>query len=386
MNLHTFVAASPAEAVSQVRKQLGPEAIVLNVRKVPGEGLARLWRKPRIELVACAPVARQELAAQGLDELRQELAAIRQYIRFGPAAVEPVERLTRWNAGPSRQSVESCDRDSCCLDSGETRSRDALERWIERSGLLPAYATRLLDEVRLRSGAPVLDPECLAPDGVAPGKRVPSPLEFVDQWAIAREILASWWPFAPTTSSNTHVLVGPLGSGKTTVLCKWMAKSVLMKNRRARVWRLDGSTANTAENLSIFSEVLGVPLERVQPQKPIVDPAELLFVDLPGVNWADGSEMEALATRLKSFPEAQVHLVLNAGYESYLLLAQARSFEALPIADVILTHLDEESHWAKIWNLVLGTNYSVSFVSAGQNVPGHFEVATPEKFLARDLG
>jgi flagellar biosynthesis GTPase FlhF len=80
-----------------------------------------------------------------------------------------------------------------------------------------------------------------------------------------------------------------------------------------------------------------------------------------------------------------VHLVLNAAYEAPLLLTQARAFAALPVTDVIFTHLDEEQRWGKIWNVVLGTNFTVSFLSAGQNVPGVWVRATPEQILSRQF-
>ena len=50
-----FVAASAEEAVAQIRARLGPEAVVLNVRPLPAQGLARLWQKPGIEVLAYRP-------------------------------------------------------------------------------------------------------------------------------------------------------------------------------------------------------------------------------------------------------------------------------------------------------------------------------------------
>ena len=55
MKVHTFTAASATDAVAQIRAQLGPAAIVLNVRQLPTPGISRLWQKPRIEVVACLP-------------------------------------------------------------------------------------------------------------------------------------------------------------------------------------------------------------------------------------------------------------------------------------------------------------------------------------------
>ena len=69
-----------------------------------------------------------------------------------------------------------------------------------------------------------------------------------------------------------------------------------------------------------------------------------------------------------------------------LLLAQTRAFSRLPVADLILTHLDEETAWGKLWNLVLGTNYALGFLSAGQNVPGRFCAAQAELLCAPLFG
>ncbi len=80
-----------------------------------------------------------------------------------------------------------------------------------------------------------------------------------------------------------------------------------------------------------------------------------------------------------------MHLVLNGAYDISVLLAQIRAFAALPIEDLILTHLDEESRWGKIWNLVLGTNYSLRHFSTGQNIPGDFCEASPEAVFARQF-
>jgi len=59
-----------------------------------------------------------------------------------------------------------------------------------------------------------------------------------------------------------------------------------------------------------------------------------------------------------------------------------RAFSQLPITNIIMTHLDEEPKWGKLWNLVLGTNYSIGHLSAGQNIPGEFVSATASASVA----
>jgi flagellar biosynthesis protein FlhF len=204
---------------------------------------------------------------------------------------------------------------------------------------------------------------------------------------MARSALSGLWRTVPDPARDDrrpHVLVGPAGVGKTTSVCKWLAQARLVEGRSVHVWRLDGATANTAEALSVYCEILGVPVDRTFSAADAAQD-ELNLIDLPGVDWRNSAAIRDLKRKLEEIGVGQVHLVLNAAYEVPLLLAQARAFSALPVDDLILTHLDEEPRWGKIWNVVLGTNYPVRFLSAAQNVPGEFIAATAERILTRQF-
>ena len=173
--------------------------------------------------------------------------------------------------------------------------------------------------------------------------------------------------------------------GKTTLLCKWLTQAVLLESRSACVWRLDGRTANTAESLSVHCEVLGVPMVHRSAEVPRSDGASLVLVDLPGVDWREASAVQDLSRRLAEISGAQVYVVLNAAYETSVQLSQVRALGVVPLAGLAVTHLDEDTRGGKLWNLVLGTNYGVRFLSAGQNIPGEFSEATAENFLTRQF-
>ncbi len=371
MQIHTFVAESAADAITQIRETLGPEAVVLNVRRPPVEGLARLWQKPRIEVLAHVP---EPVAAPAqpdlLAELREELREIRDKINEPKLPEAEVERGAR----PWSQTQPQHEEPVGVAAAGAahtTAIRSEAGGWrigalLENGGLLPIHAQRVVEELRsLHGDAP--------PDSVA------------EEIQLARLQLAKCWKPACETIGGTHVFVGAPGAGKTTALCKWLAQVSLVEGRSAAVWRLDGHVANTAESLSVFGEILGVPVERFSPTNGEVPEAEVLFVDLPGVNPADAAAMSQLARRIAELPDAHVHLVLNAAYETPLLLAQVRAFSRLAISDVTVTHLDEEPRWGKLWNLVLGTNCTLRFLSAGQNIPGDFAPATAERILSRQF-
>jgi flagellar biosynthesis protein FlhF len=347
-----FLAASAEEAVALIRAQLGPEAVVLNVRRLPANGLARLWQKPMIEVLACKPEApapapvpeSSSPLSETLAEFRQQLEQIKQQVENRPApeisVAEPVE-----------------------LHAGQWRVGTILQK----SGLLPLQAQKILDRLHTKYGE---DP----------------PASLGEEINRTQEVLSSFWgKTSPAADKSLHVCIGPAGCGKTTYLCKWLTQTVLVDGRMARVWRLDGATANTAESLSVYCEILGTAHERVWRPGAETLSEDIGFIDLPGVDWRKPAALKELDCQIKQFGGARVHLVLNGAYDISILLAQLRAFSALPIDDLVITHLDEESGWGKIWNLVLGTNYTVRHFSAGQNIPGDLSEASPEMIFARQF-
>ncbi len=246
------------------------------------------------------------------------------------------------------------------VDESRLRVARPLVDALQSFGLLPVHAQYVADQL--------------------PGSQRHARETDAEALALATDVLRSHWNHpAPisTAAAGTHVFIGGPGVGKTTCLCKWLAQAVLLGGHAARVWRLDGRTANMAEALNLYGEVLGVPVERSWPKAPA--PAEeLQFVDLPGVNWRDSGAVRELGERVSAAGPAQLHLVLNAAYETRLLLAQAEAFAELPVTDLLFTHLDEEPRWGKLWNFVFGTNCALGHLSAGQSVPGEFLRATPE--------
>lgn len=380
MQLHTFIADSAADAVSQVRSRLGPDAVVLSVRRLSVDGLARIWRRPRIEVLAHVPeptpppappapvlpsapslaAAAASSATPGgstvrdemFSKLRDELAEIRRSV----ACREP------FSEGTCGEGVAQAPA------HGGWRAGAVLER----AGLLPRHAHRVMDQVRSRFGE-------------VPPATLQEELEAVAE-ALEMLILPRLHPAPVSPESGIHVFVGPPGVGKTTCVCKWLTQAVLVEGRPAEVWRLDGSTSNTAEVLSVYGEILSVPVFRTLPEDAIgLDPDRLVLIDLPGGAADDTSWLASLDALLQRLPSPRLHLVLNAAYDAAILQKQVRAFSGLPLVDISFTHLDEESRAGKIWNLLLGTNCRPGFLAGGQNIPGDFARADARGLVQRLL-
>jgi flagellar biosynthesis GTPase FlhF len=326
MKFVSIVADNPKEALMQIHAELGPEAVVVSVRK-RSTGISWLWPSRQIEVTACVP--------QKLPEVQEETR--KEYDRVLPSKTMAMERPA-------------------------VRPRDGRWRslgWLEANGLLPAFTRQLEEKVHRLYG----------------DKSLPTMQE---EWtAITDLIICHWLPGQKTMAGTgrPHVFIGPAGSGKTTALCKWMTQAVLINESNVRVWRLDGESANNSDLLTLHCELMKVPMERFWTKADLT--ADFQFVDLPGVEMRNPDALSALQEQVAKLPEPHVHLVLNAAYESSILFEQFHAFESFAPEDLIFTHLDEESRRVKLWNFVLGTKCPISFLGAGQKIPGEFRRAEP---------
>jgi flagellar biosynthesis protein FlhF len=239
-----------------------------------------------------------------------------------------------------------------------------LRSWFREQGVFPEIAEEIIDHVRHSSTRSIEE----------------------DIQCVEGMISRRWHrPRAAESGEATHLFVGPPGSGKTTVLSKWLAQLVLLEERTTRVFRLDSSTANTAEALSIYGEVLGVPVLRSQAAADPLPPVEITFVDLPGADCEISGGLEQIKEHCGKVREPIVHLVLNAAYETIHLLRQIEAFSALSPSDIIFTHLDEERRWGKLINFLWKSELPLRWLGVGQNVPGGLLEAAPAHLIPERL-
>jgi flagellar biosynthesis protein FlhF len=342
MQVHTFIAGSAGEAVERIRTELGPFAVVLSVRKLPRTGLERFVKQEQIEVLA------------GVDDPPQP-----ESVRPSP---DPLAEI-RAEIHQLRQELTSrIDQRGAATPLTHANRKSGIAHVLTQTGILPAFAETILQEL------PNLESYSL-------GEQITAASEFLRQ---------RWRGEAISNEAAVHIFVGAPGSGKSTVLCKMLAQTTLLESQPASVYQLDSHIANASPLPSVYAEVVGAQFERTAPLE-FERREESVYVDVPGVALNHTKGLEHLKTLISSFGVPEVHLVLNAAYESAHLLEQVRFFSSLGICDLIVTHLDEESRWGKIWNLVLGTNFSVRAFGTGQNIPGDFHPANPDVIFARQF-
>ena len=377
MKVQTFIAPTAKEAIETVHSTLGPGAIVVNIRKLPKPGWQGLFQSPQVEVSALvsgitstkpggeseierhvskpistdidAPAVKNPQVGSRLDIVDDSPIEI-------PKLSAHAESDNLFNDPLPKMYVEALGQTAPQGEQVAPGNEVNIGTVLEGIGVLPLQVERLLRLAKQRF--PKLDS---------------SPMG--DQVQYIRHCFIDHWnSLAKAAEKNSHarkVLVGVPGSGKTTVLCKWLTQTVLAKRQPARVWRLDGHQSNTAEMLTVHAEMLDVEVNRVWYPEPVTD-GTAQFFDLPGVMPGDSMGFDTLKHLANEIQPAEFILVLNSAYEMDHLIHSVRAFGDLPINGLIATHLDEEPKWSKLWNLTLETGLPILYCSGGQEIPGDF--------------
>lgn len=329
MHLKRYRRETLQDALRAVREDLGPDAIVLAQRTLPGQGLKRLLGSRSVELTAAAE--RHQMS----DDRHQEPAA----------RVSIMERARR------------------------TANQDA---------------QRAAGEIAARLRAAGLDAD-LARDVVA--SQPLSALRGLTSDALRKALASQLAPLAgeDTGYAPIEVFVGPPGAGKTTTLAKIAAQERARHGVRLGLVAADGFRVGAVEQLRIFADIIGAAFTVARTPRQLEDVLDKtrrpLLLDTPGRSPAD-AESRDLFRLIASRSDVRTHLVLAASTPRAVAARIFDRFEEARPDRLVLTKLDEAESLAPLLSLLRERKLPVSYLGFGQNVPADLERATAPALAA----
>jgi len=353
--VYKLVVRSAEEAVRTIRAQLGEHAKVLSVRQLPGQGLAGLFGRPRLEVIAQIGSADTGSAAIALAEENRVTSA--------SSSVSGSETLERAAATDRSFSAQATLSRSGAV-RGETRSRvdfaaTKLPDLLRRSGFSESLVARL-------QATP-----SFATDTAGPLHRA------LADFGQALRSTSTARPVRPLPSRVAFL--GTSGSGRTTALCKWLARGVFVQGRTGRVVKAEFDRPNPTEGLGVFCEALGLTLDHYVAGEAQVQTLanvaaeQFLYVDLPALSLGAAAENAALVQFLATERIDGRVLVLNALYDVATLRTAYAAGRDAGATHLVFTHLDELGHWGKLWDFLIDGELTPLFLATGASLTGDFE-------------
>lgn len=390
MNVRKFIAATARDALRKVKDMLGPDAIILSNRAIPGG----------VEIMA---VAARDMAMIVPSPAREEAPRIEDYVvnlsagnpgraqPIPPAAVRPsmpphaapATRQTpppapRVDARPQPQAAPKVQAEVVPAEvMDEIRSlRRIVEQhlagfaWGESARSEPVK-TEVLRQMLDAGFSPQFSRELLA--------ELPRDLDARQAMAWVkggadRSLLTITAENDIVDRGGIYALVGPTGVGKTTTTAKLAARCVLRHGAsKVALITTDGYRIGAHEQLRIYGRILGVSVHLVKDASDLQQTLQdlqhkhMVLVDTMGMSQRD----HLVSEQVSMFGASNVRrlLLLSATVRGDTLDDVVRAYNGPDLAGCILTKVDEAASLATSLDVIMRHGLRLHYVSNGQRVP-----------------
>ena len=372
MNVRKFIAATAREALHKVKEMLGPEAIILSNRAIPGGVEIMAVAASEMEMIVSPPprqerdedftvritALKESRLAQGVPPARQAL----QPERASPKAAEKLGTQAEIVSAEVMEEIRSLRR--------MVEQHFAGASWGESARSEPVK-TEILRQMLDAGFSPVFSRNLLA--GLPRELSVSKALAWVRE-AANRQLQT----IDPATDivdrGGVYALVGPTGVGKTTTTAKLAARCVLRHGAsKVALITTDGYRIGAYEQLRIYGRILGVSVYLVKDAQELrqtladLQHKHMVLIDTMGMSQRDRMVEEQVAM----FDSSLVRrlLVISATGRGDTLDDVVRAYGGTALAGCILSKVDEAASLAPALDTVIRNTLCLHYVSNGQRVP-----------------
>lgn len=182
-------------------------------------------------------------------------------------------------------------------------------------------------------------------------------------------------------------VLGPTGVGKTTTIAKMAARSVLEQKKKVGFITTDTYRIAAIEQLKTYANLLQAPVEIVYnttDYKNAIEKLEhldLIFIDTAGRNYKEAKYVNDLKKIINFDSQVESFLVLSLTAKEKDMEAIIQQFDEIPIEKFIFTKVDETNSIGTMYNLMFKYNKGLAYYTNGQEVPEDIEEANMDTLV-----
>lgn len=398
MGPRRFVQANAADALRQIKMELGPDAIVLSNREVEGgiefiaigpEGLSSIASNNDTGSAAVPPPASpipSLVSKIALSRFRDDQLRAERLLQSGPASPMPSSSAFTPAAPPitldppkpvERQPDPALNR--LIAEMADVKmmlnSHLAGNQWGEVQRQSPSVAE--LTKRMLNSGlSPQLTSDLL--------QDIPGTTDLDTLTDMVQErlegMIGTIDAFSVFDEGGVFAFIGPTGVGKTTTVAKIAARCVLRYGRKeVALLTTDTFRAGASEQLRVFAKILGLPIISLSDSEEMTDKLRelsnrrVLLIDTAGVSQRDRLMIEQSKLLRDGCKKLQRIIVMSATTSMAtmhdVLQAHSKAITDIPIVAAIITKSDEAIQLGPAVDCLVRNELPLLFLANGQRVP-----------------
>lgn len=369
-----------AQALERVKRELGPDAVILSACTIAEAGPGQPAGSDRVEIRAAAPPPAGSTAVLDRPDRGSVITDGQGKRGASPRgrqqSVVPVVSSPRRTASP-RPARRAAARKNTNAPVGAGRDVDSTPELLPDERILyqRLVENEVAEDLARRIARRAMELAATDPDG---GRAALCS-------ALSR-ILSEMMPGAngidlSRGGQRRVALVGPPGSGKTTTIAKLAAHLKLRLAKRVIILSMDMIRLAAHEQIRRYGEIIGVPVFEVQTINGArsvlssVSDFDVILMDTPGLGPKDKGWLSRVGSLLEAIQPHEIHLTLPASLTASAQARHAALFSPLGISHLVLTRLDETVGIGVILNAVERLGWAVSYVTDGQVVPNDIREA-----------
>jgi flagellar biosynthesis protein FlhF len=379
MQIKRYVAKNIQEALRQVKKELGSEALILSVKNIKSNsGPLSLLSTTHVEVTAAidevAPPPRY------IPESKQPLSnvpaiAADQLARRPFPGFQKVSHGARQISQTLKQTLGSFRDNKAAIHHQPNIDRiTSLGHLLKNIGLQEDIIRHITD---------VLCQEI-------PNSETPQDSFRMESLArgLLQRLVKTSGPIELGSQKPKYVaLVGPTGTGKTTTIAKLSAEMLLKRKRKVGLITIDTYRVGALDQLNAYAGIMNIPVKSAstfeQMRKAIVQyqDQDVVFIDTAGFSHHDLEHLQLLSAFLVQVENPEIHLVISVNTNEKELIHISQNFHLLHYGHLLFTKLDESSYLGTLFNHMIYTGKPISYLTTGQKVPEDIELATPASIV-----
>ncbi len=363
MKIKKFTAESMRDALFNIKKELGPQAVILKTKKIKPNGI---FSKEYFEVTAAIDIDEKEVieTEKLTNSLNKNSKFESNYFVFEEQKAPP-------------SNINLNDKDEYITFSLHHDEKiSALQKILYKKDVLAKNIIKITENIL---------------------NFYNENTEFIELVEKTREILlknirVSGQLILKRNKPTVIALIGPTGVGKTTTIAKLATNFSLFGKLNIGLITSDTYRVAAVEQLKTFAKIINIPIETIYKPNEIKDAIEkfydknIIFIDTAGRSQNDKEKIIQLQDLLYYAEPDEVHLVLSATTKYQDTLDIIKKFAVVPIHKLIFTKLDETTNFGMIYNIQQVVQKKISYFTTGQNIPEDIEIAKPEIIVNNLLG
>ena len=189
-------------------------------------------------------------------------------------------------------------------------------------------------------------------------------------------------------SQRIYALLGPTGVGKTTTIAKIAYEQCVQYKRKVALISVSTNSRPSFEKIRGISKMINVPFSIVKNKnelneliKKSYEDFDTILIDTEGCSQRNESKLKEIKNIFEERELIHNSLVLSATSKDSDMNEVTRKFGCIPIDSIIFTKLDESATYGSLFNHTIRFKKPLSYLTLGQKIPEDLEIASRERLV-----